>query len=117
MTNENDGACGSVTSAENCILRYAMMSFFVSSRTVRLCALRPSASAGSDESADELYVAAIVASAGMVLPLAGSAAAAEAPPGSDGSATGTVAAPGAAAGIATAALAEKLCGARAGAFV
>ena len=49
-----------------------------------------------------------------MLPFVGSAALADAPLGSDGSGTGTVAAPGAAVGIATASLAEKLCGAPAG---
>ncbi|MDQ6925548.1 MAG: hypothetical protein M3154_04845, partial [Candidatus Eremiobacteraeota bacterium] len=86
------------------------------SRTARVFTLRPALSAGSVEALDDEYVAATVASAGM-LPLDGNAALAEAPLGSEGSVIGTVAAPGAAVGIATASVAEKLCGAPAGALV
>jgi hypothetical protein len=52
-------------------------------------------------------VAAIVASGGM-FPLAGRETFPEAPLGSDGKGTGTLIAPGAAVGIATASLALKL---------
>ena len=55
-----------------------------------------------------LYVAAIVVSTGMFA-LAGSAAAADAPLGSEGSETGTLAAPGASAGMATATESENDC--------
>lgn len=120
-TKLNAGACGSETSAENCSFRYAigLMPLVVAppSRTLREAVWRArAASAGADASALVEYVAATVVSGGM-LAFVGNAAFADAPLGSDGSRTGTLVSPGAALGIATASLAEKLCGADTGAEV
>ncbi len=68
---------------------------------------RRAPSAGSDASAVLAYALSTVVSAGT-LAAASSAALALAPPASDASGTGTLAAPGAGVGIATASLAEKL---------
>src|ERR1700686_1632314 len=93
------------------------MTVVLDSRTPRtLATLRPRDSAGNEPSLDDEYVAAMVASGGM-LPLADSETLPEAPLGSDGNGTGTLTAPGAAVGIAIASLALKLCGARAGGVV
>jgi hypothetical protein len=98
-----------VTSVEKIMRRYAIgLVPLLSSLTVfDERTWRFTLRAGSPASAVVENVEATVASVGM-LALAGIAAFAEAPPASDESGTGTLTAPGAALGMATASLDEKL---------